>query len=126
MTAIVLALNRFHSVSLKPKREHFMEIFACANREGRLSVLLIVILGLALISYMALLFMVFQLGFSLQEVQAELEGRRRELTETEFKFQQASSKALLSEASGILASMEKVTSVKYIAEDESVALRPAR
>lgn len=126
MTAIVLALNRIQRISIRPKPTRLARIFSDANKDGRLSVILAGILGLALLSYVASLFVVFQLGFSIQEAEIQLEGYRRELADTEFRFQQISSQVLLPGASEVLASMEKVTSVKYITEDESVALHSAR
>lgn len=126
MTAIVTALNRFHNISIKPSQAHLGGIFSDANRGGELTVFLLGILGLGIVSYLASLFIAFQLGFSIQEIQSEFEERRARVADMEFKLQQLSSESLLPDANAVITSMERVTSIKYLSGDGSVALQQVR
>ena len=123
MSQLILAYKRIPllSVSLVDRLSEIVRNYNFAGRRRFITTFLIAGIGVSLVAYLTALYISFDIGLSLHHKKPIIEDLTEEVLNLEFSMRQ--NELNLANTNGnILQSMERVSAIKYIPSDESVAV----
>lgn len=99
------------------------EWFGVFNKGGIISLVLLLIIIISLASYLAALFLTFNLGFKIQIAEKEFAQLKDTVAALELQIQKEET-SFVKDHKDILESMERVSSIKYLAIDNFAISSP--
>ena len=124
MTTLVLIQKKILSFSSPFALGKSTEWFYDLNKKGLISIFLLSIILIGVISYLAALFTVFELGVKIQKTEKELVKLNSDITLLEAQMQKQEL-SFVQDRQDILGAMEKVSAIKYLQSDNFVFSGPS-
>lgn len=97
--------------------------FCVFNKGGFLSLILLLIILISLISYLAALFLTFDLGFKMQIAEKEFAQLKNAAAILELQIQKEET-SFAKDHKDVLESMERISSIKYLTIDNYAVFNP--
>ena len=124
MTTLILIQKKILPFSSSLTLRKSIKWFYDLNKKGMASFLLLTIILISVISYVAALFVVFNLGIKIQTTEKELAKLSSDATLLEAQIQKQES-SFIQDRQDVLETMEQVSSIKYLRLDNFVFSGPS-
>lgn len=123
MTTLVLAQKKILSFPWLANLKRAAERFYDLNQKGLITLTFILIIVFSIISYLAALFLTFNLSFKIQAAEKEAAKLKNTAAVLEFQIQKEEA-SFVQDHKNILESMEKVSNIKYLTSDNFAVSGP--